>query len=379
MPSRSITPLRSRFTPPCGKPESVLSLEGRYPPVVTLADLPLPPAGRVGWPWTESSHPLLSSGTHDREWPLVSIVTPSYNQAEFLEETIRSVLLQGYPALEYIIIDGDSTDGSKEIISKYERWLAYTVSESDRGQANALNKGFRQARGDILGWLNSDDILLPGTVADAQQYLAQRPDVGVVYGDVHFTDADSRILNTMRAWDFDLRLQVCATNLLPQPSTFFVRAAWNRVAALDERAGVALDYDLWVRMALAGVVFSHHPAVWATYRLHPASKTQALVEHFGRDVRRVISAAFEELDAPRSWRAEAESNCEQLIAENYLRTDRVNDARRHFWRAIRHKPFRLKTVALLAFMIDPRVGRAARRVRWLLAGRLDKPWQMPKL
>lgn len=123
----------------------------------TLNDLPPPPPGKTGWPWTEESLQLPDRMPDGRSWPRISIVTPSFNQGQFIEETIRSVLLQGYPDLEYIIIDGGSTDDSVEIIRQYEPWLAYWVSEKDDGQAHAINKGFSKATGICLGYLNSDD------------------------------------------------------------------------------------------------------------------------------------------------------------------------------------------------------------------------------
>jgi len=116
----------------------------------TLSGLPPPPNDRVGWPWTEATPPAGETLPDGRPWPKISIVTPSYNQGQFIEETIRSVLLQGYPNLEYLIIDGGSTDGSVEIIRKYEPWLAYWVSERDGGQSEAINKGFRRATGEIV-------------------------------------------------------------------------------------------------------------------------------------------------------------------------------------------------------------------------------------
>ena len=123
----------------------------------------LPPIDvtKQGWPWIEASDSLPDKMPNGSDWPRISIVTPSYNQGKFLEETIRSVFLQGYPNLEYIIIDGGSTDNSIEIIKKYEPWLTYWVSEKDRGQSHAINKGFEHATGEIYGWLNSDDYFLP--------------------------------------------------------------------------------------------------------------------------------------------------------------------------------------------------------------------------
>src|SRR5262249_26474448 len=134
-------------------------------PCPTLAELAPPPPAKTGWPWTvetSSLPPLRLDGT---PWPRVSIVTPSYNQGQFIEETIRSVLLQGYPDLEYIVSDGGSSDKSVEIIKKYQSWLAYWVSERDNGQSHAIKKGLARATGDLFNWINSDDVLLPGALA----------------------------------------------------------------------------------------------------------------------------------------------------------------------------------------------------------------------
>jgi GT2 family glycosyltransferase len=133
----------------------------------TLDQLPPPPPGKAGWPWTEESAPLPEVQPGGQPWPRVSVITPSYNQGEFTEETIRSVLLQGYPDLEYMIIDGGSSDASLEIIRKYEPWLAYSVSEPDRGQTHAINKGWMRATGGILAYINTDDCYLHGAIATA--------------------------------------------------------------------------------------------------------------------------------------------------------------------------------------------------------------------
>src|SRR5262249_30682863 len=127
--------------------------------------LPPPPLGKSGWPWTRGRLVLPPKRPDGSPWPRLSIITPSYNQGQFIEETIRSVLLQGYPDLEYMIIDGGSTDNTVEIIRKYDPWLEYWVSERDRGQSHAINKGFRRSSGALLGWLNSDDVLLPNALA----------------------------------------------------------------------------------------------------------------------------------------------------------------------------------------------------------------------
>ena len=125
-------------------------------------DLPAPPSGRTGWPWTDGARP--APAPEVRALPKITVVTPSYNQGRFVEATLRSVLLQGYPNLEYLVLDGGSTDGSREIIERYAPWLAGWASERDRGQSDAINRGFARATGDIVAWLNSDDRYPPGTL-----------------------------------------------------------------------------------------------------------------------------------------------------------------------------------------------------------------------
>src|SRR5688572_24844846 len=137
----------------------------------SLAQMPPPPPEKTGWPWTEESPQLPDTMPNGQPWPKITIVTPSYNQGQFLEETIRSVLLQGYPNLEYIIMDGGSTDGSVDIIRKYEPYIAYWVSTTDRGQSHAINKGFSLATGHLMGWLNSDDVYAPNALMSIAQSL----------------------------------------------------------------------------------------------------------------------------------------------------------------------------------------------------------------
>ena len=144
---------------------------------LTLKDLPPAPEGKRGWPWTEQTEPLPDKMADGSDWPRISIVTPSYNQGQFIEETIRSVLLQGYPNLEYIIIDGSSDDNSVEVIKKYESWLAHWVSEPDNGQSDALNKGFHYSSGTISAYLNSDDLYFPNVFWDVADVFLKKTDI----------------------------------------------------------------------------------------------------------------------------------------------------------------------------------------------------------
>jgi glycosyltransferase involved in cell wall biosynthesis len=152
-----------------------------------LAELPSPPAGKTGWPWTVETPQLPAARPDGTPWPRISIVTPSYNQGQFIEETIRSVLLQGYPDLEYIVIDGGSTDGAIDIIRKYAPWLAYWTSERDDGQVGAINAGMSQASGSLLNWINSDDLLLPRALEALGSIMAFTHSAALISGGRHLS------------------------------------------------------------------------------------------------------------------------------------------------------------------------------------------------
>jgi glycosyltransferase involved in cell wall biosynthesis len=205
--------------------------------------------------------------------PPVSIVTPSYNQAAYIERTIRSVLSQDVAGLEYLVVDGGSTDGTLEILRRYSSRLRWW-SAPDGGHADAVNRGFRATSGAVLGWLNSDDLYEPGAVRAALDFLAEHPEVDVVYGDANHVDASGRVIERYptEPWDAARLAEVC---FISQPATFFRRRVVEQHGGLDTGYRYSIDYEFWLRLAGKGVRFAYLPRLLAATRLHPAAATVA--------------------------------------------------------------------------------------------------------
>jgi GT2 family glycosyltransferase len=223
---------------------------------------------------------------------LVSIITPSYNQAPFLEQTIRSVLEQDYPRIEYIVVDGGSTDSSVDVIKKYADHLAYWISERDSGQAEAINKGIARANGEILAWLNSDDYYMRNTVSVAVRCFEQNPDVVMVYGDMLAVDRDGQTINVLKYQQLSLEDLLCF-QIIGQPSVFFRRSALRKTGLLEPSFHFMLDHHLWIRLAQQGRIL-HVPQVWSAARYHPQAKNRAKAAEFGREAFRVLDWAKEQ-------------------------------------------------------------------------------------
>jgi glycosyltransferase involved in cell wall biosynthesis len=220
---------------------------------------------------------------------LVSIVTPSYNQALYLEATLQSVFKQDYPFLEYLVVDGASTDGSQQIIQTYAHQLAWWVSEPDRGQAEAINKGFRKSRGEIVAWLNSDDLYLPGAVSQAVDLFESHPEVGLIFGDAVSADGQGTLLNNLRFTDQVLS-DFLQFKMICQPAVFMRREALERVGYLDESYHFFLDHQLWIRFARETNLM-HFPRYWAVSRYHPGAKNVTMASRIGDEVQRILEWA----------------------------------------------------------------------------------------
>jgi glycosyltransferase involved in cell wall biosynthesis len=241
-----------------------------------LNELPISKAGKTGWPWAEDSPQLPETMANGIPWPKISVVTPSYNQGKFIEETIRSVLLQGYPDLEYFIIDGGSTDDSVEIIRKYEPWLSYWVSEKDRGQSDAINKGWVRASGEIVAYLNSDDLYTQRALGEVALEFGDHPEYAVIHGQTITTDQEGKQRGIFGS-SFDLISSIDGCNdTVAQPSAFIRRKALLDIGLMDINLHRAMDYDLWLRLRVK-YPFHYVPRCWSKFRCHPKSKSSGRI------------------------------------------------------------------------------------------------------
>jgi glycosyltransferase involved in cell wall biosynthesis len=264
----------------------------------TLEELPDPPPGKTGWPWTEQSDPLPETQPNGEPWPKISIVTPSYNQGQFIEETIRSVLLQGYPNLEYIVIDGGSTDETVEILEKYDPWIDYWVSETDEGQSDAINKGFDVANGEFGNWQNSDDLYCRDALPSAAKRIRFRGNVfyigicitidrngnrtGEQYGRVYSL---SDLLDVPNVWR--------SGGAIPQSAVLFPLNAYHNVGGLDTDNRFTMDFHLWGKFFLDGLDIKYINIPIGMFRCYEDQKVAAHMKTTDSMVNSAISIVKE--------------------------------------------------------------------------------------
>jgi glycosyltransferase involved in cell wall biosynthesis len=287
--------------------------------------------------------------------PVVTIVTPSFNSGRFIEATIRSVLEQDYPAIEYLVMDGSSTDGTLDVLRRYGDRLRWR-SGRDGGQSAAINAGWRAGRGEVLAWLNADDTYLPGAVGSAVAYLQAYPAAAAVYGDCDITDEHGRALRPYHTGPFDLVTMVRkAQNPVPQPAVFMRRAALEAAGYLDERLHMAMDLELWLRLGLRYEV-GYLPHRLATLREHPETKTLAHLERFGPELLAIYEWLFAQPGLPPALRAchdEAMGAALLRAANNFYIAGLLKPARRYLLASWRRAPGRLNHTALKLLLLGP--------------------------
>jgi glycosyltransferase involved in cell wall biosynthesis len=272
---------------------------------------------------------------------LVSIVTPSYNQAQFVEDTLRSVLAQDYPHIEYIVIDGASSDGSPDIIARYASRLAYWTSEPDQGQAEAINKGFQRARGDIVAWLNSDDVYLPGAVSRAVQAFAAHPQAGFVFGDALTIDAQGHPLSMLRfgEWGLDELLRF---RIICQPAVFMRRAVLQQSGGLDQSYHFMLDHNLWLRLARLAppqYIGSGDFNPLALARHHAAAKNLTMTRRAAEEIERLLGWMQTQPDLQSKMQnRQIQGGAYRLAARYLLEGDLPGPALRMYFKALRAWP-----------------------------------------
>jgi len=271
--------------------------------------------------------------------PLVSIVTPSYNQARFLEQTIQSVLCQTYPNIEYAIVDGNSTDGSLKIIQKYKKQLAWFVSEKDRGQAEAINKGFKRVKGEFIAWLNSDDLFLPGAVEAAVRILSEYPNAAFVHGDVLAVDADGRVLNKIGYKDWGLS-DLMKFRIIGQPAVFMRKSMLEKAGFLDPSYHLLLDHQLWLRLGQWGeMLYIREP--WSMARFHENAKNIAQAAQFGDEAKRIVDWMSTQpglLDLFKKNEKAIMAGAYRLSARYFLDADRPRKAFTEYWQSLKLHP-----------------------------------------
>ncbi len=311
--------------------------------------------------------------------PRVSIVTPSYNQAPFLEQTIRSVLAQDHADIEYLVMDGGSTDGSVEIIQRFAGRLAHWVSERDRGQVDALNKGFARSTGDILAWINSDDLYREGAVARVAQFMQRHPEIDIVYGVCDLIDEAGRFVGRLGAPPFDLAHELTG-NLIAQPATFFRRAVYESLGGLDPRYHYAFDYAFWLQAGMQGYHFASLPApALAAFRMWQESKSEGSSSRFVPEMLAIYEGVFADPRLPKACRrlkGRAIASAWRFAAFGSYRSGHMGDAwhcLRQMGRADPRSLLSAKVVALggkmlLGATLSDRMRRWRRAARWRTGG-----------
>jgi glycosyltransferase involved in cell wall biosynthesis len=290
----------------------------------------------------------------------ISIVTPSYNQAQFIRYALDSIHSQGYPDLEHIVMDGGSTDGTVDILRSYDKGDIIWLSEPDSGQSDAINKGMRRTTGDILAYLNSDDALLPGSLTFVAAYFEQHPDIDVLYGAVETTDADHNVISReLQPSTLDWWTVMTKRMVLPQQGIFWRRRVYEALGDFDETLHYRMDYDFWMRSLLAGFNWGRTEQFLGQFRIHDTSKSGSQDINFAADWWTILSRIYARDDLPLEvleLKETAYSYAEFYAGRSYFYAKDYRQARSYLMRFLRGKArTRQKTLAALMYL-DALVG-----------------------
>jgi len=280
--------------------------------------------------------------------PLVSIVTPSFNKGPYIKETLLSVRNQTYPNIEHIVIDGGSTDETLSVLKKYSDDI-FWISEPDKGQSDAINKGWKRANGEIIAYLNADDTYLPDAIATAVTYMKEHPDVGMVYGDGILTDETGKFLRNYRSGEFSMRdLIYCRDNIL-QPTVFFRKAVYERIGGIDESLHLAMDLDYWIRIGLLfRVAYISRPL--ATAKIYKDAKSVALMHKYVSDYEHILEKVFADPYLPPELTAEKKAVNNYVYVKgglDYIHLNMGHEGLNYLWKAFQMNPFRCAANVLI--------------------------------
>jgi glycosyltransferase involved in cell wall biosynthesis len=286
--------------------------------------------------------------------PLVSIVIPSYNQCCFIAETVNSVLSQDYSHLECIVIDGGSTDGTLDVLRRYDERLRW-ISEPDRGQAHAVNKGWHMAHGQILGWLNSDDTYRPGAIQAIVAAFQLHPEAGGIYGDCDYISATGEFLEKYETGPFDFETFFrTSRSPIPQPSIFIRRTVYEHVGPVNEDLRLVMDWEYWLRVGMRYSIL-YLPQTLATYRVHGSSKSATESLRYGEETTRVYREIFANPQLPtalRRYEKEGMNNVLLQAAKYAFDGAQLTEARRYLLEAWKIRPFHLRRFMPKIFFIS---------------------------
>lgn len=313
--------------------------------IYTLQDLPKPPENRIGFPWTTADYtPFLSEIVG--KLPKITIVTPSFNQGQYIEETIRSVLLQGYPNLEYIVMDGGSTDETVEILRKYDKFITFWTSERDAGQSDALNKGLARATGDVFNWINSDDILAPNVLRHLAAVFLENPTAQAVCGYYFFMGDTVPSRQEQRLLLFDDLEKTLTLGSMSQPSLFWRMPTIRDLKVVNQALNYTMDWEMWHRFWLTvdapKVVLID--TVLAHFRWHDTSKSVSALTGFHGEQMNLLGLIIKKF--PSQFHHYAEEMDKKVPPQYLAQNADIYAHAHHFWQFNRLNPTKYTAYAL---------------------------------